>query len=157
MKNSGKPDFLVNLFFISFTLILLTLGTGGIVYSLGKLGKNFTLLFTGQKTTGKIVGYSGSYTRNNQGNPTKMYTPVIEYTDHRNTIRSIEAEYSSSGKESSDEVTVYYDPEKPAKAIRGGFMNIFFWPFLIFCFSLLALSIGGYLGRGLLEGLKKDK
>ncbi|WP_042722847.1 DUF3592 domain-containing protein [Flavobacterium sp. B17] len=157
MENSRKPDFLVNLFFISFTLILLTLGGGGIVYSLGKLGRNFTLLFTGNKTEGKIVAYSGSYTNNNQGNPTKMYTPVIQYTDHNNSIRSIETEYSSSGKEGDDEVTVYYDPEKPSKAIRGGFLNIFFWPFLIFCFSLLALSIGGYLAKGLKEGFRKSK
>lgn len=157
MENNRKPDFLVNLFFISFTLILLTLGGGGIVYSLGKLGRNFTLLFTGVKTEGKIISYSGSYSTNSKGNSTRMYTPVIQYLDSKGTVRQIETEYSSSSQESDDEATVYYNPEKPNKAIRGGFLNIFFWPFLILCFSLLGLSIGLYVLRGMIDGYKKSR
>ncbi|WPO82724.1 DUF3592 domain-containing protein [Chryseobacterium sp. JJR-5R] len=157
MSNSRIPDITVSLFFISFTLILLTLGGGGIFYSAGKLGKNFLFVFTGSRTEGKIIAYSGSYTTNNKGNSTKMYTPVIQYTDHTGTVREIETDYSSSSRESNDEATVYYDPVKPARAVRGGFMSLFFWPFLILCFSLMGLSIALYLAKAMIKGLKKPK
>lgn len=155
MSNSKTSNFFINTFFISFIFILLTLGTGGIFYSIQKLGKNFSLVVFGNKTTGKIIGYEGSYSTNSKGNSTKMYSPLIQYEDNKGIVREYHSDYSSSSQENDDEVTMYYNPEKPQKATRGGFLNLFFWPFLILGMSVLILSVGCYLGKPIFVAIKK--
>lgn len=151
MSNSKTSNFFINTFFISFIFILLTLGTGGIFYSVQKLGKNFSLVVFGNKTTGKIIGYEGSYSTNSKGGSTKMYSPLIQYEDSKGIIREYHSDYSSSSQENDDE----YNPEKPQKATRGGFLNLFVWPFLILGMSVLALSVGCYFGQPVFVAIKK--
>ncbi|SDI19373.1 DUF3592 domain-containing protein [Chryseobacterium jejuense] len=155
MSENKSSGFFITTLYISFIFVLLTLGTGGIFYSIQKLGKNFSLVVFGNKTTGKIIGYEGSYSTNNKGNSTKMYSPLIQYEDNKGIVREYHSDYSSSSQENDDEVTMYYNSEKPQKATRGGFLNLFFWPFLILGMSVLALSVGCYFGQPIFVVIKK--
>lgn len=155
MGNNKSSGFFITVFFISFIFILITLGTGGIFYSVQKLGKNFNLIVFGNRTKGKIIGYEESYSTNSKGGSTKMHSPLIQYKDNRGIVREYHSDYSSSSQENDDEVTMYYSAEKPQKATRGGFLNLFFWPFLILGISVLILSVGCYLGQPVFVAIKK--
>ncbi|WP_068942376.1 DUF3592 domain-containing protein [Chryseobacterium timonianum] len=155
MSENKSSGFFITTFYISFIFILLTLSTGGIFYSIQKLGGNFSLVVFGNKTTGKIIGYEGSYSTNSKGGSTKMYSPLIRYEDNKGIVREYHSDYSSSSQENEDEVTMYYNPEKPQKATRGGFLNLFFWPFLILGMSVLVLSVGCYFGQPIFVVVKK--
>ncbi|WP_347217734.1 DUF3592 domain-containing protein [Chryseobacterium sp.] len=155
MSENKSSNFFITTFFISFIFALVTLGTGGTFYSVQKLGKNFSLVLFGNKTKGKIIGYEGSYSTNSKGGSTKMYSPLIQYNDNKGIVREYHSDYSSSSQENDDEVTMYYNPEKPLKATRGGFLTLFFWPFLILGISVLILSVGCYLGQPIFVAIKK--
>ncbi len=126
---------------ILFIIIVFTLSVSGVVYSTKKMVTNFSLLFTGIKTTGKISGRYSNYSSNTNMGSTKMYTNIIEYIDYNGKSHQLISDYSSSVPDNFDEVPVYYNKAKPFRAIQGSFTIIFLFPFLILCFSLIGLLV----------------
>lgn len=156
MVKNKSSSFFISLFFISFLLLLLTLGVGGIFYSVQKLEKNISLIIFGNKTEGKITGYESYSSNNSKGSSTKMFSPVIQYQDNKGVLREYHSDYSSSTTENEDEITIYYNPEKPSKAVRAGFLNIFIWPFVILFMAIIALSISLHFGKPIYIEVKKN-
>jgi len=141
--------------FTLFIIIVLSLSISGVVYSSTKLVNNFTLLFTGEKTIGKISSAYSNYSSNTNMGSTRMYTNIIEYVDDKGKTHQLISDYSSSVPDNFDEVSVYYNKVKPFKAVQGSFTVIFLFPFLILCFSLLGLLVGIYFGQPIYVYLKK--
>jgi hypothetical protein len=86
-----------------------------------------------------------------------MYSPVITYYDSSNHSYTLHADYSSSSREWSNDVTVYFDKEDPSKAIRGGFWHLWFWPFIILCLSMIPLGIVLFVLNYYIKSLYKEK
>lgn len=155
MKNINKSNFFILFFFTSFIFILLTLGARGIFYGVQKLGNNFSLVVFGNRTEGRITSYEGYSSRNKDGKSTRMYRPIIEYKDNKGALRKYRSDYSSSATEDKEIVVIYYQVNDPNKAVRGGFLNIFFWPFIILSMSIFALFIAFYFGQPIFVEIKK--
>lgn len=151
----NKTNFFITFFVTVFMLIVLSLGIGGVLYSVKKLYNNFSLVISGTKTIGEIKGhYSNSSSRRNSGS-TVMYTSIIEFKDINGKPRKLISDYSSSVPDNYDTVTIYYNKNNPHKAVIGGFLTVFFWPFLILLFSILALGIGWSILDVYIEYFKK--
>ncbi|SIT24634.1 Protein of unknown function [Chryseobacterium ureilyticum] len=129
-------------FSLLFTLLLLGMGVGGAYYSLDKFQKHINLVSNGIKTDGLITSYEEHWSKDDDGGYRKMYSPVISYYDSSNKSHTLYSDYSSSTRAWFRDVTVYFDKEDPSKAIRGGFWHLWFWPFVIFCLSMIPMAIG---------------
>ena len=137
-----KDDFLVVFISVMVMLLFLGMGGGGIYYSYKKFSKHIDLVSHGIKTQGHILHYEESWSKDDDGSYTKMYSPVIEYYDSFDQPHVLNVDYSTSSKAWSNDVVVYFDEKNPNRAIQGGFWQLWFWPFFILCLSMIPLGIG---------------
>lgn len=156
-KEKKGDSFWVVFFSVIFMLLFLGMGGGGVYYSYSKFSRHIELVSNGIKTGGNITGYEESWSKDDDGGYTKMYSPIIRYYDTSNQPHELYADYSSSNRAWSDEVTVYFDKDNPSKAIRGGFWHLWFWPFMILCFSMIPLGIGLFVLKYYIDLLFKRK
>lgn len=132
-------------FSLLFIFLLLGMGVGGAYYSLDKFQSRINLVSNGIKTDGVITSYEEYWSKDDDGISRKMYSPVISYYDSSNHSHTLYSDYSSSTRAWSKDVTVYFDKKDPSKAIRGGFWHLWFWPFVIFCLSMIPMAIGLFI------------
>lgn len=144
-----KDSFSVNFFSMIFMILFLSLGGGGVYYGINKYVRHVGLVSKGVKTVGKITEYNISWSETTDSKKrktkTKMYSPIIKYFDNSGKSYELDSDYSSSSKEWSDNVTIYYNKNHPSQAVRGGFWHLWFIPFLVLCFSMIPLGIGIYI------------
>ncbi|MBV8325465.1 DUF3592 domain-containing protein [Chryseobacterium sp.] len=157
-KQVKSDNFWIVSFFLMFLLLFLGMGVGGVYYSYSKFSRNINLVSDGVKTEARITGYEESWSKDSDGNgSTRMYSPVITYYDSSNHSYTLHADYSSSSREWSNDVTVYFDKKDPSRAIRGGFWHLWFWPFIILCLSMIPLGIGLFILNYYIRSLLKTE
>lgn len=141
-----------------FTLSFLAMGIGGVYYYCSTIYRHINLVSDGVKTEARITGYKESWSKDgDEINYTKMYSPVITYYDSSNHSYTLYADYSSNSKERSNDVTVYFEKKDPSNAIRGGFWNLWFWPFIFLCLYMVPLIVGLLVIIYYIGTLKKKK
>ncbi|MEG0926094.1 hypothetical protein [Chryseobacterium sp.] len=83
-KEKKGDSFWVVFFSVIFMLLFLGMGGGGVYYSYSKFSIHLDLVSNGIKTGGNITGYEESWSKDDDGGYTKMYSPIIRYYDTSN-------------------------------------------------------------------------
>ncbi|WP_160136799.1 DUF3592 domain-containing protein [Chryseobacterium sp. c4a] len=157
-KQTKNNRFLVVSLSIIFTLSFLAMGIGGVYYSCSKIYRHIDLVSHGVKTEARITGYKESWSKDSdQDIYTRIYSPIITYYDSSNHSYILHADYGSSSKEWSNDVTVYFDKKDPSNAIHSGFWHLWFLPFVFLCLYMTPLLIGLFVIIYYIQTLKNKK
>ena len=104
-RQSAPPQIIVGIFLLVFG------------YWIG--GDHARLVFFGQRTTGKLVGYQEEKYRTESGGVpwASGYMPVVEFTVGRDTVRFQDWMASHFSVPMGGTVPVLFDPARPANAV----------------------------------------
>lgn len=137
MKDSNVSKWVGGIF-LFFGLVMLGVA-GYIFYS------NYTFAQKAVPVTGKVIDFSISYSTDDDGNTSTMYSSVFEY-EYNGEVYTHESEVASSSPDydEGEEAEILIDPEFPGKALVNTFWDRWF-VILIVGFFGVAFSGAGYM------------
>ena len=103
------------------------------------LAKTLSLVISGERTTGTIVGLEPVHDPRSQS---RTWARIVEYKHPRSGVTRMTERVSRTTAGEGNEVPVLYDPENPGRALVGSSVNLWVAPLAQLLFGVLCAGVG---------------